>query len=203
MIRPVDKVRMIEDIVSAHLVGNRNKPPISMTDTAGLPEKQSQEEIQKQSEILIARSRAIAASLLHKGKEEPLDIVDYVQNPNTIIPSYLFNYVVPQGMIAMINRVGVIYSEPIISMTESVGWRLTVNGSSPPNILYGQSNYYWHSLGSLERPMEIEPLWCQSGELIRVEISALAALFNERLCVTGRISGRLYQPASPLIYEVP
>lgn len=138
--------------------------------------------------------------LVHLSKDTVVDLADYTRNPvdpgggvQAIIN--LLSYVVPPGLVLKIDKVGITYSNPMVAMSQAVGWRVTVNGNRVPNIVAVTDGYMYSSFGEVNAPLEIAPLWVQSGETVAIQIYPRFG-FNNQLTISGRLSGQLYKPAT-------
>ena len=187
-------------ILSAHKVGDRNKPAIPQSDNAGSPELISKQLVNREAAVLSARSQAIMGALIHRGTDETFEQYDYTHNPAN--GDTLFDYVVPASRILRIDGMSVVYSNPQIAMCEALGWRLLINGNSPPGMSFGNLGYYWHSCGHIDELMRLTPVWVQPGAVVSLQIRLLVVL-DDRITIFSRLAGKLYRSASPLIYEVP
>lgn len=148
------------------------------------------------------RAEAIARkeTLIHLSNDTVVDISNYIRNPvdlgGATLPTTVVSYQVPTMLVLLINKIGVTYSNPMVSMSQCVGWRIVVNGNRVPNIVSTADDYSYSNFGSVHAPLEIEPLWVQAGQLVAVEVYPRFG-FNSKLTVTARLSGRLYKPAVP------
>jgi hypothetical protein len=153
---------------------------------------------------IAARGKAVAESLVHRGKNEVLDVTGLIANPTGLAIQVLVGYTVPQGMVASIDKIAVVYSNSQVSMTNTLGWRLTVNGMRVDNIFntttWASGDYFYHSFSDLSTPQEISPLWVQSGETVAIELFSMPGpglgALTEHLTMAGRLGGRLYKPAT-------
>lgn len=195
-VRPAPGVK----ILSSHKIGDRNKPAIVQSDASGTPEITSKILVDREAAIMSARSQAIMGALVHRGTDETFDQHDYTHNPAN--GATLFDYVVPASRILRIDGLSVVYSNPQIAMCEALGWRLLINGNSPPGMSFGNLGYHWHSCGHLNELMTFTPVWVQPGAVVSLQIRLLV-LLDDRITIFSRLAGKLYRSASPLIYEVP
>lgn len=182
--------------------GRRNHPEIPLINPdygRELPDVARPGEITAASRATDARARAAAESIVHYGHDETVDITAQLANPVGVQP--LVSFTVPTGLVAGINRIAVVYSNPQVSMTITIGWRLVVNASRVDNVLnlttfpLGE-DYSYNSYSDLSTPREISTVWVQSGETIAIEMTDRWAL-SLHLVMAGRLAGRLYKPASP------
>lgn len=149
---------------------------------------------------LTARRKAAAASLVHRGVDEPLDIFNVAIDPT--VTAILVSFTVPDNQVARINRVAVVCSEPSVAMGLGVGWRVILDAAEIP---YFKSQmpgfpYFPVVFGDLANPLLIEPLWIQANQTIAIEL-IVAAGFDIPVRVAGRLGGRLIKPASPTLVE--
>lgn len=184
---------------------NRNRPPVS-PGQAVPPDKilageAAPLEVARMDEQLRARAVAFSQLIIHRSADETVDLVGQTRNPIAAVPVVAVNvvtYQVPIGMVAVFDQIGITYSDPMVPMTQSVGWQLTINGLQVPNVQQtnpGQE-YFWWSAGEVNNPMQMRELWVQQRETIQVQIYATNG-FDEQLTVTGRLSGRIYKPGTP------
>jgi len=147
-----------------------------------------------------ADSVASKDALIHLGSDTVVDVSNYIRNPvdlgGATLPTVVVSYLVPSSLVLRVNKIGISYSNPIVSMSQCVGWRVVVNGNRVPNIVSTSDDYSYWNFGSVHAPMEIEPLWVQSQQLVAIEVYPRFG-WNSALTVTARISGRLFKPASP------
>jgi len=137
-----------------------------------------------------ARSRAAAVSLVHRGYDEVIDVTAAINNPVAV--TTLVSFTVPTGLVAKFDRLAVVYSEPLVAMSQAVEWHLLIDGGQLPHVSpYGYTNF-----GSLFVPLRIDPIWVQANSTISIVITP-EAWFDNHLRMLGRLGGRLYKPAHP------
>jgi len=137
-----------------------------------------------------AKSRAAAVSLVHRGYDEVVDVTSAINNPVAVMT--LVSFTVPTGLVAKFDRLAVVYSEPLVAMSQAVEWQLRINDGELPHVSpYGYTNF-----GSLFVPLQVDPIWVQSGSTIAI-IVIPAAWFDNHLRMLGRLGGCLYKPAHP------
>lgn len=182
--------------------GRRHHPDVPLINPdygRKLPDVAEPADINAAARSLDARGRAAAESIVHYGHDETIDITAQLANPVGV--QLLVSFTVPTGLVAGINRIAVVYSNPQVSMTITIGWRLVVNASRVDNVLnlttfpLGE-DYSYNSYSDLSTPREISTVWVQSGETIAVELTDRWALALH-LVIAGRLAGKLYKPASP------
>jgi hypothetical protein len=143
---------------------------------------------------------ALRDQLIHLSYESVFDLSAYIRNPVDLggptLPTPLLSYLVPSSQVLQITKIAVVYSNPVVSQSQCVGWRVTVNGGRVPNINPVTDEYFYSSYGEVNQPLEIDPLWVQSGNLIAIEVYPRFT-FNSQLTVFGRLGGRLFKTASP------
>ena len=153
------------------------------------------------------RAASIAAKegLVHVGFDTVFDLSAYIRNPQDLggatLPTVLLSYLVPVSRVLKIDRFAVTFSNPIVSMSQCVGWRVVIEGGRVPNINPVTDEYFYSSFGEVNQPLEIEPLWVQANMLIAIEVYPRFG-FNQQLTVFGRLSGRLYDTANPNLVGV-
>jgi len=139
---------------------------------------------------LRAKSQAAAVSLVHRGFDEIVDVTAAINNPVAV--TTLVSFTVPTGLVAKFERLAVVYSEPLVAMSQAVAWELRIDGGQLPHVSpYGYTNF-----GSLFEPLLVDPIWVQSGSTIAVVVIP-EAWFDNHLRMLGRLGGRLYKPAHP------
>ncbi|GAH49288.1 unnamed protein product, partial [marine sediment metagenome] len=146
-----------------------------------------------------ARARAAAESIVHYGHDETIDLTGQLANPIGV--QLLISFTVPVGLVAGINRLAVVYSNPQAPMTISIGWRLVVNAGRVAHVRNTTTfplgeDYSYNSFSDLSMPREISTVWIQSGETIGIELTDRWN-FGLFILMSGRLAGRLYKPASP------
>ena len=182
---------------------NRNKPQIpEHSPNLGLQLPQTlarTANIVEEQQKLSARGRAIMEAASHKGFNEVVDIsgvLEDVQDTGAGLSFTLVDYKVPPGQVARIEYLGVYYSNPVVPSMQSVGWRIMVNGKRLDNVVDSGNEYFYWSFGSISDPMKVQPIFVQSGQTIKISVTP-RFLFNSKLLMIGRLSGRLYKPATP------
>jgi hypothetical protein len=182
-------------------LARRLHPPVATGVVADAVERDPQE-VRRELEVsrnLQVKARAVSRSLTHRGNDEALDVSAQIQNPtDTGAPIVLVEFEVPLGMVAVIDQIGIFYSEPIVPMTLAVGWRIAVNDNRIPYIVHsgGTEDYNFSSFGDVNDPMKIRELWVQANQRVAIQIRAFFG-FNEALVMMGRLAGRLFKPANP------
>jgi hypothetical protein len=183
--------------------GRRHHPDVPLINPdygRTLPDVAEPAEITAESRSLDARARAAAESLVHYGHDETIDITGQIANPLGV--QNLIPFTVPTGLVAGISRIAVVYSNALVGMSMSIGWRLVVNGGRVENVQNMAyfplgADYSYNSFSDLSTPREISTVWVQSGETIAIEVTDRVGAFNLHLVIAGRLAGRLYKPASP------
>ena len=184
--------------------GRRHHPDVPLINPdygRKLPDVAESAEITAASRSLDARARAAAESIVHYGHDETVDVTSQLINPVGV--QLLVSFTVPTGLVAGINRIAVVYSNPFVGMTTSIGWRLVVNAARVENVLnvapflVAGDDYNYSRYSDLSTPREISTVWIQSGQTISIEITDRVVPFNLHLVIAGRLAGRLYKPASP------
>jgi hypothetical protein len=149
------------------------------------------------------KTQALAARglYLHKGADESLDLNNFITNPVNpalfvTLELELLGYTVPPGLILYIDKVGIVFSSALIPQSQAIGWRVMVSGSRVLNILDPVNERFYYSMGALDEPKELAPIWVQAGDRISIVLT-LAANYNTAVVISGRLSGKLIKPASP------
>ncbi len=183
--------------------GRRTHPSIPLINPdygRTLPDVAEPAEIIAESRSLDARARAAAESLIHYGHDETVDVTAQLANP--VGAQNLVAFTVPTGLVAGINRLAVVYSNPQVSVTITIGWRLVVNAGRVPHVInsttfpFGE-DFSYNSYSDLSTPREISTVWVQSGETIAIELTDRFPVFGLHLVLSGRLAGKLYKPANP------
>jgi hypothetical protein len=144
-----------------------------------------------------SKAHAVAIGLISQSNDTVLDQYNILENPGAVAD--LVSYTVLDGDVAMIDQIGVYYSEPTVSASIMVGWRIIVDSGEVTNIGSGSFEFRFSSFGDVMEPMKIDPLWLQSGQTIRIEVEPTADkinAFDGHLVMTGRLSGRIYHPSN-------
>jgi hypothetical protein len=154
----------------------------------------------KRGEAIRANDEALKDLIIHLSPDTVFDLANYVRNPadpggGVVTPVILLSYLVPSAFILKINKIGITYSNPVVAMSQAVGWRVTINGDRVPNIVQTTDGYMYSSFGEVNSPLEIEPLWVQSNQTIAIEVYPRFG-FNQQLTISGRLSGQIYKPAT-------
>lgn len=143
---------------------------------------------------------AVRESMIHLSKDTVFDLTNSIRNPadlgGAVLPTILLSYLVPAGFVLKVNKIGITYSNPLVPMSQCVGWRVTVNGERVPNIFATGDEYFYSSFGQVNDPLEIEPLWIQANGTLAIEVYPRFG-FNQQLTISGRVAGRIYKPANP------
>jgi hypothetical protein len=157
-------------------------------------------QVEAESNRLNIQATAARPMYLHKGADESLDLNNFITNPvnpaAVAIELELLGYTVPSGLILYIDKVGIVFSSAIIPQSRAIGWRVMVSGSRVLNILDPVNERFYYSMGALDEPKELAPIWVQAGDRISIVLT-LAALYNSAIVISGRLSGKLIKPASP------
>ena len=184
--------------------GRRYHPDVQLLSpniNLELPDQADPEQVQLALANLRARNLAMSREMIHYGTDKIVDQVQTVVDPNLITGAKvgfdpLVSFTVPDNQILSVTRIGVYYSDPVVAKSvDAVGWRVVVDSGRVAYISDPVDEYFYLSLGDVQRPSHIDHLWLQSGETISLELHTDSA-FNEHITLTGRISGRLYDPAS-------
>jgi len=184
--------------------GRRTTPP-PPNEVVNPPPVRRAGELIAANDRLMANSQVIKAAFFTRGYDECIDLVNLIQNPadagvgGTNYSVSVVNFTVPDGQVAIIDKIALVVSEPTVARCIYLGWRLTVNGNRVPNLVTaipGFADYNPVSFGSIYDPISIEPLYIQSGQVVSLDVVPVL-LFQERVTVIGRIAGRLVKPASP------
>ena len=183
--------------------GRRHHPDVPLINPdygRKLPDVAEPADINAAARSLDARARAAAEFIVHYGHDETVDITAQIANPLGV--QNLVAFTVPTGLVAGINKIAVVYSNPFVGMSMSIGWRLVVNDGrveNVRNVAYFPlgADYSYNSFSDLSTPREVSTVWIQSGETIAIEVTDRVGAFNVHLVISGRLAGRLYKPASP------
>lgn len=172
----------------------------------GLPIKEAYGEIPPGDRARQLHNEAVATRLLylHRGTDEALHVIHYLINPvagAVAVDVELVGYTVQDSMLLYIDKVACVFSSALIPQSLSVGWRVVIGipaagQARVQNILDPGAEYFYYSMGSLDQPKEIEPLWVQSGQRVGISLH-LNALFNDPVTIIGMLNGKLIKPASP------
>lgn len=145
---------------------------------------------------LIAEDRARAQVLAERGTAETLERFGNARNGTAV--TELISYQVPEGFLAEVRALAVVYSDPAFERLGGIGWRLRVAGSVPSQIS-SLARYGWSAtdrilcgVGSLSEPMEIESLYVRGGVVIALDVDP-GLVAGLRWAVTCRVSGRLWR----------
>lgn len=165
---------------------------------------QKRNDVQGKAEQLQQEAVAVNSLFVHRGPEESLDVVHFIVNPISaaaLVNVEIVGYTVPNGMIAYIDKIAVVFSSVALPQTLVCGWRMTLgpnNIERVPNILDPINEYFYYSLANIDQPKEITPVWVQSNKRVSLMLT-LQPLFNDPVTVIGRISGKIIKPASPAL----
>ena len=171
---------------------------VSASQKEAFADRKVSEFVRDEIDAMKYKRQAWRESLVHRGPDETVDVVDYLLNPQGAIVT-LVAFTVPNGMLAYFDRVGVYYSEPICTTGLAVGWRLSIDDRQIPNINHLTENWRFSNCGDPSSPLEVKPVWVQSGETISVQVQpAWAGVdFQNHLTMIGRLTGLIYKPATP------
>ena len=176
---------------------------VSASQAGAFADRKISEFVRDEIDATKYKRQAWRESLVHRGPDETVDVVDYVLNPTAVIVT-LVAFTVPNGMLAYFDQVGVYYSEAICTMCLAVGWRLSIDDRQVPNINHLTENWRFSNCGDPSIPLKIKPIWVQSGETISVQVQPVwdAVDFLNHLTMSGRLTGRIYKPATPGLIDV-
>jgi hypothetical protein len=157
-------------------------------------------QVEAVSSELQTQALATRGLYLHKGADESLDLNNFITNPvnpaAVTLELELLGYTVPSGLILYIDKVAIVFSSAIIPQSRAIGWRVMVSGSRVLNVLDPVNERFYYSMGALDEPKELAPIWVQAGDRISIVLT-LEALYNDAVVISGRLSGKLIKPASP------
>jgi hypothetical protein len=149
---------------------------------------------------IAAQGRAVAESLVHRGRDEVVDLVGTLSDPVAGVVYSLVSFTVPSGMVLSLNKIAVTYSNPQVAVSNIVGWRLIVDNAVVSNVgEYTSNRAIYYSMGDLNMPVELHPVWVQSREVVSIEVTVADPLFDEHLVMWGRLGGRVYKPAAGVL----
>jgi len=182
--------------------GRPHHPPVAELSAAqkdAFADQKSSECVRREIDSMQSRGQALRESLVHRGPDETVDVVDYIINPTGVVILNLVSFSIPPGMLAYFDQVGVYYSEAAFTMCLAIGWRLGIDGRQVPNINHLTENWRFSNCGDPASPLSIKPVWVQSGETISIQVQPSwgAFTFQDHLTMVGRLTGRIYKPASP------
>lgn len=187
----------------------RNSPAVvTMAPTAGAgPPAEASDRAKDMAEALRLHEIIISQSGVQYGVDEVIDLNALFDNPDpgaagaTVYT--MMSFTVPAGLIARIDRISCLCSEPLFAINSLVlGWRPEIDGNKIPYYtghVVGFAGFVdWHLLNEPSiHPSDREPLWIQSQQTLAVRLVKFAFMDNP-FSVIGRISGRLYKPANPI-----
>lgn len=165
---------------------------------AGADAAQFQDAVQTEADRQKARARVARDSIIHLGADSVFDISGTLRNPVAfliVVPVNLVAFTVPGGVVLEIDQMGITYSNPLVSMSICVGWRIVIDNGRVPNVVDPANEFFYHSFGAVNDPMKIKPLWVQSGQTVALQLFP-AANWTNQLTIVGRLSGRFYKPGS-------
>jgi hypothetical protein len=147
-------------------------------------------------EQLVAQEAASFRLLSERRTFESLNKYGDQTNPSR--GDKLISFTVPNGYMAEINGIAVVYSDPAQERFGSVGWRPIVDGGIFPNFdgiggSAASSGYVYTGIGSLAQPMMIEPAYVRGNSVCEIELYTSATTHDTRLVITGRMTGRLWR----------
>lgn len=148
-----------------------------------------------------SKSRALFESLIHTAQNESLESVGFNTNPavsQVFGGNVIVSFTVPNGQIAMIDRVAVDYSNPVYAVLG--GWNIHIDGGAIPNLIPsfagGISMPFFSTMSAgVGEPVRISAIYLQAEQVV----SLVVADTTQAVVVTGRISGRIIRPATPLL----
>lgn len=166
---------------------------------------QDQLAVQIATNNLKTESRAKAASLIHYGFDTSVNIVGRLVESLyvTASPVDAVNFLVPPSMVFKLTKIALVFSDPIIAMSDSIGWRITVNNDRVPYITRVPettiiNDYFYGARGSLSEPMKIEPLWIQAGQTVAIRLY-IESSHDDHCLIQGNLVGLLFKAGSPAI----
>ena len=186
--------------------GRPHHPPVAEVSEAqkdAFADRKISDHVQGEIDAMKYKRQAWRESLVHRGPDETVDVVDYLLNPTAAIAS-LVSFTVPNGMLAYFDQVGVYYSEGACTMCLAIGWRISIDERQVPNINHLTENWRFSNCGDPSSPLKLKPIWVQSGETISVQVQPVWAGvdFQNHLTMSGRLTGRIYKPATPGLIDV-
>ncbi len=136
------------------------------------------------------------AGLIARGNIAPIDVTAILENPSAATGSQnLVTYLAPAGVVAEIKELAIVFSEPVLSKMQVIGWRVTVNGATVPGIVTNAGlaslQYNFASCRDIFSPIKLAaPIIVQAGQVVAIEVTPLAS-FAAHVTVTGRLVGIL------------
>jgi len=191
----------VNRIMPGRLALNQAVPAVGQTNVVPVVDPAAAQRSADAAAVARAQNTAALNALVSYGVDSVVDLTNYIVNPAdvtfpVVTPIQLLNFRVPIGLVLVVKKIGVTYSNPVVAMTQTVGWRVIVNGHRVPWIFQTTDDYFYTSYGTVSQPLEVEPLVVQSGSLLALEVYPRFAFANA-LTVSGRFSGKLLKPATP------
>lgn len=121
---------------------------------------------------------------------QPVDLTNRLVNPTA--QTNILSLTVPAGMEFECVAVAVVYSEPYLAITRTIGWRIHVNGAPPPYIRNTTHQWFFVNCGDLNRPYDIPTLIVPANSTVALVISPQVAGFADHVLIEGRLIGSLY-----------
>lgn len=164
----------------------RAQPPL-LEPTRGLPPGEGDDAaIKDELARRNARIAAESAQLIARGRASVLDLNGFVDN--IVGTANIINFPVPEGNVAVLHGLAIVYSEPVLVDLSSVS--LLIAGGGLP---YVQSLTAFNRIvcGSLSEPFEISAVYVQSSESIIVSIANGGTI---RYRCSVRLVGDMHSP---------
>jgi len=185
-------------------LGLKYHPEVKLQDPGRLLDNPENEvnAVNREKDFQNIKSRVLLESFIHRGSDETVDVTDYLLDPTGLGAIHtLVSFTVNIG-VAFFDHIAIVFSEPFVTYGQQIGWRLSVNAAQVVNIRNNTTAWRYVQCGDLSDPMGIKPVWVQSGETLSIEITTTpinGVLFDQHLTVMGRLVGRIFKPATPIL----
>ena len=124
---------------------------------------------------------------LHKGPINTLYMTNHVQSDQPV-PFNAVAFIVPQGYVLKLTKVGLIISDPQVAQSAAIGWKVMIGANRLSYVMDTGADAFFFSHGDIGDPLELEPSNVQAGETVAISITITVPEF---CMLTGVIQGAL------------
>jgi hypothetical protein len=157
-------------------------------------------QVRQAAKVALEHKRSEALALLHATIDQAIEVQDVLTNPSGTVT--LTEITVPDGFVARIDALAVVYSNPHYAQNSTIGWKVLIDDRSPANwkSSFSDSRLLYWSVGSIEQPLDITPLPVRPGGKFAIVVVTPAS-FDDALSISSRVRGEMLPVAVPGLSE--
>ena len=149
-------------------------------------------DLAKEEARLSARIEAIRALALNRNAA--VDLSNYLESSAagwTGAARDVVAFTVPVGMVFIVERIAVAFSDPAYDNGGWLGWRPAINGGAVAFVGRQDSGWITGGYGSMSRPLDVSGIVCSAHQTFSIQVVDLDATFGEFVYIGARFGGRL------------